>query len=70
MKSNFMQIYHFCLHWIQGKEAVLWDFIVPVAIGTGVALAIAFGVVLVRACRRRKLIKVRFGGKVSRNFFI
>ncbi|CAB3999504.1 Hypothetical predicted protein [Paramuricea clavata] len=49
----------------QGKEAVLWDFIVPVAIGTGVALAIAFGVVLVRACRRRKLIKVRFGGKLA-----
>ena len=49
----------------QGKEAVLWDFIVPVAIGTGVALAIAFGVILVRTCRRRKLIKVRFGGKPS-----
>ena len=49
----------------QGREAVLWDFIVPVAIGTGVALAIAFGVILVRTCRRRKLIKVRFGGKPS-----
>ncbi|XP_028409806.1 integumentary mucin C.1-like [Dendronephthya gigantea] len=49
----------------QGKEAVLWDFIIPVAIGTGVALVIAFGVIVVRACRRRRLIKVRFGGKPS-----
>lgn len=54
----------------QGKEAVLWDFVVPVAIGTGVALVIAFGVIVVRACRRRRLVKVRFGGKVGMKILI
>lgn len=63
--SGCFYIYLYC---IKGKEAVLWDFIIPVAIGTGVALAIAFGFVLVRNCRRRKLIKVRFGGKVGTRF--
>ncbi|XP_046847723.1 topoisomerase I damage affected protein 7-like isoform X2 [Xenia sp. Carnegie-2017] len=49
----------------QGREAVLWDFIVPVGIGTLAALVIALGMVMMRSCRRRKLIKVRFGGKPS-----
>ena len=34
-------------------------------VGASVALAVAFGVIMVRTCRRRRLIKVRFGGKVS-----
>ena len=55
----------FLIHNIyKGREAVLWDFIVPVGIGTLAALVIALGMVMMRSCRRRKLIKVRFGGKV------